>query len=132
MKDGGTFLIRACGLRIRSSPIPGVGLSGLVPRPESAVLGGLLFASSDFCDFRARGPCMKIDDLSAPTGRFVTRVSAAVTTANRRLCRGYFFPAADTAFASFFAVPSEGATGSAEAPTAATAAAQHALSQTST
>ena len=51
VEDGGTFLIQACGLRTRASPIPGVGLSGLVPHPESAVLGGLPFASSDFRDF---------------------------------------------------------------------------------
>ena len=40
--DGGIFLIRACGLCARSSPTPSVGLSGLVPRPDSAILGGLL------------------------------------------------------------------------------------------
>ena len=56
---------------------------------------------------------MKIDDLSAPSGRFVTRVTATVTTA-------------DTAFASVFAVPSEGGTGSAEGPAAATSFARHA------
>ena len=45
VEDGGIFLIRACGLRTWASPIPGVGLSGLVPHPESAVLSGLPFAS---------------------------------------------------------------------------------------
>ena len=80
VEDGGIFLIRACELRTRASPIPGVGLSGLVPHPESAVLGGLPFASSDFRDFRTHGPRMRIDDLSAPSGRFVARVTAAVTT----------------------------------------------------
>ena len=33
--DGGIFLIRACGLRTRSSLTLGVGLGGLVPRAES-------------------------------------------------------------------------------------------------
>ena len=42
--DDDIFLIPACGLRTRSSPTPGVGLGGLVPRPENAVFGGLLFA----------------------------------------------------------------------------------------
>ena len=51
VEDGGILLIRACGLRASSFPTPGVGLSGLVPRPESAVLGGLPFASLDFRDF---------------------------------------------------------------------------------
>ena len=41
-------------------------------------------------------------------------------------------PAADAAFASVFAVPSEGGAGSAESPAAATAFAQHAPSPTST
>ena len=55
VEDGGTFLIQACGLRTRASPIPGVGLSGLVPHSESAVLGGLPFASSDFAIFARTG-----------------------------------------------------------------------------
>ena len=67
VEDGGIFLlIRPCGLSTRSSPTPGVGLSVLVPRPESAVLGGLLFTSSNFRDFRAHGPRMRIDDVFAP------------------------------------------------------------------
>ena len=132
VENGDLFLIRASGLRIRSSPTPGAGSSGPVPRPESAGLGGLPFASSDFRDFRAHGPRMRIDDLSAPSGRFVARVSAAVTTTDRRPGRGYVFPAADTAFDLFFAVPSEGSTGSTGAPSAATAVAQHAPSPSST
>ena len=49
---------------------------------------------------------MTIDGLSAPSGRFVTRVSAS---------------AANNDFASDFAVPTEVGAGSAEAPAAATA-----------
>ena len=88
VEDGGIFLIRACELRARPSPISGVGLSGLVPRPERAALGEIPFASSDFCDFRAHGPRMRIDDLSAPSGRFIARVTAAVTTDDCRPGRG--------------------------------------------
>ena len=76
-----------------------------MPRPENAVLGGLPFASSDFRDFGAHGPRVRIDDLCAPSGRFVARVTAAVTTEDRRPGREEFFPAADTAFASVFAYP---------------------------
>ena len=125
-------LMRACRLRNRSSPTPGVGLDGLVPRPVSAVLGGVPFAVSDFRDFRAHGPRMRIYYFSAPSATFVIRVSAAVATVDRRPGRGAIFPAADTAFASVFAVPSEGSTGSAEAPAAATAVTQHAPSPRST
>ena len=62
-----TYLIRAGGLNAPSSPIPGVGLGGLVPRTasavlgglvphtESAVLGGLPFTSADYCDFAHTG-----------------------------------------------------------------------------
>ena len=88
VEDGGIFLNRACGLRTRASPIPGVGLSGLVPHPESAILGGFTFTSSDFCDFRTHGPRMRIGDLSAPSGRFVARVTATVTTDDCRPGRG--------------------------------------------
>ena len=66
--DGGIFLIRACGFRTRSSPPPDVGLGGLLSRSENAVWGGLPFASSDFRDFCARGPLMKIDQLSVTPG----------------------------------------------------------------
>ena len=111
---------------------PGVGLGGLVTHPENAVLGGILFAISICRDFRAHGPCNRIDRLAAPSGGFVARVSAAVTTAGRRPSRGGFPPAADTAFTSFFAAPSEGGTGSAEAPAATAAVAQHAPSPTRT
>ena len=41
VEDGGIYLMRAYGLNTPSSLIPAVGLGGLVPRTESAVLGGL-------------------------------------------------------------------------------------------
>ena len=91
MDDDGRFLIRACGIRTRSSATTGVGLGGLVSRPEIAVLGGLPFASSDFRDFHTHGRRTWIDDLSAPSGRFVARVTAAVTTDDCRPGRGEFF-----------------------------------------
>ena len=74
---------------------------------------------------------MRVDDLSALSGRFVARVTAAVTTDDCRPGRGEISPAADTAFSSVFAVPSEGGTGSAEAPAAVASAAQHAPSPSS-
>ena len=91
-------------------------MGGLVPRIERAVLGGLPFTSSDFRDFRTHGPRMRIDDLSAPSGRFVARASASVATVDRRPGLRVFSPAANTAFASVFVVPSGGDQGSAEAP----------------
>ena len=89
------YLIRAGGLNALSSPIPGVGWGGLVPRTEGAVLGGLPFTSADYCDFRTHGSHMRIDDLSAPSGRFVARVSASVATVDRCPGRGRALPAAD-------------------------------------
>ena len=98
----------SCGLEGgKLPPRPGVGLSGLlpraagavlvglVPRTEGAVLGGLPFTFADYCDFRTHGPHMRIDDLSAPSGRFIARVSASVTTVDRCPGRGRNFPAAD-------------------------------------
>ena len=41
VEDGGIYLIRACGLFTPSSPIPGLGLGGLMPRAENNALGGL-------------------------------------------------------------------------------------------
>ena len=83
----GIYLIWACGLNAPFSPIPGVGLGGLVPRTESAVLGGLPFTFPDYYDFRTHGPHMRIDDLSALSGRFVARVSASLATVDR--CPGH-------------------------------------------
>ena len=70
-------------------------MGGLVPRTEIVFLGGLSFTSADYCDFRTHGPHMRIDNLSAPSGRFVARVSASVSNVNRCPGRGRSFPAAD-------------------------------------
>ena len=55
VEDGGIYVIRACGLNTPSTPIPGVGLGGLMPRTESAVLGGLPLTSADFVIFAHTG-----------------------------------------------------------------------------
>lgn len=121
--DGGIYLNWTCGLRTRSPPTPGISLGGLVPRPDSAVLSGLPFASFRFffafCG-RTDHVCMRVDDLlcsfgeirrscfclhlhprrspSRPWGKFDHR---------RHSFRFVFF---------FVPVPFEGGTGSAEAP----------------
>ena len=74
---------------------------------------------------------MKIDDLSALSGRIVARVSASIATVDRCPGRGRTLPAADNDFASVFAVPSEVGTGSAEAPAAAMTVAQPTPSKSS-
>ena len=76
--DEAIYLVGGCGLLTPSTSVPGIGLGGLVPQPDSAALGGLPLTSTDFCDFRTHGPRMRIDDLSVSTGRFVARVSAFV------------------------------------------------------
>ena len=55
MDDDGIFFIWVCGLRTRSSPIPDIGLGGLVTRPDTTVLGGLPYASSVFTIFARMG-----------------------------------------------------------------------------
>ena len=99
-------------------------MGGLVPRTDSIVLGGLPFTSADYCDFRTHGPRLRIDDPSAPSGRFVARVSTPVSAIDRCPGRGRSLPATDYAFASVFAVPTRVGEGSAEAPAAATPVAQ--------
>ena len=99
-------------------------MGGLVLHTESAVLGGLPFTSADFCDFCIHGPRMSIDDLSAPSESFVARVSGSVATVDRCPGRGRALLAADDAFASVLAVPTEVGTGSAKAPAAATTVTQ--------
>ena len=119
VEDGGIYLIRASGLNTPSSPIPGVGLTGLVPGAEIVVLGGLPFTSAAFCGFCTHVQRMRIDDLSAPSGTFVARFSASVANVDRFPGRGRTLPAADNDFASFFAVPTEVGAVSAESPAAA-------------
>ena len=80
VEDGGIYLIKVCWLSTPSPPIPGVGLGGLMPRTESALLGETLFTSVDHCGFRTHGPRMRIKDLSAPSGRFFARFSASVAS----------------------------------------------------
>ena len=95
------YLVRACGL-LTPSTVPGIGLGGLLPQPDSAVLGGLLLASTTFRDIRVHGPSMRIDALSAPAGIFVSRVFAVVGTGDNRLGRAPFWPTANAFFHSRF------------------------------
>ena len=99
-------------------------LGGLVPRTEHAALGGLPLTSTTFHDFCTHEPRMRIDGLSASPRRFVARVSASIATTEGCTGRRSISPAADTVFASVFAIPIEGGTGSAEVLAAATAIAQ--------
>ena len=99
-------------------------LGGLVPRTEHAALGGLPLTSTAFHDFRTHEPRIRIDGLSASPRRFVARVCASVATTEGCTDRGLISPAADTVFASVFAIPIEGGTGSAETLAAATPIAQ--------
>ena len=108
-------------------------LGGLVPGTEHAVLGGLPLTSAAFHDFGTHKRCIRIDGLSAPPGIFVARVSASVAITEGCTGRGSTLPAADTVFASVFAIPIEGGMDSAEALAAATPIAQPTpLSRTST
>ena len=95
-----------------------------MPRTENAALGGLPLTSTAFHDFCTQEPRIRVDGFSAFTGRVVARVSASVATTEGCTGRGSISPAADTVFASVFAIPIEGGTGSAEALAAATPIAQ--------
>ena len=59
--NGGIYLIRACGLRILCSQIPGVGLGGLMLQSERNAFAGLPFTSPDFYDF----PIVELEKYSA-------------------------------------------------------------------
>ena len=50
---------------------------------------------TDFRDFSAHGSRTRVDDLPAPTGRFVARVSAFVGTGDDRFYHAPYWPAAD-------------------------------------
>ena len=132
VEDASMFVIQACGHRTPSSPTLEVGVGGLEPRTESAVLGGLQFTPSDFSDFFTHGPHMRIDGLSVSSRRIVACVSASIATVYCRPCLSVFTPAANTSFAPVFVVHNGGNQGSAEKPAAATFVAQRALSSTNT
>ena len=91
---------------------------------KHAVWGGLPLASTAFHDFRTHEPRIRDDGLPAPPGRFVARISASVATAEGCTGRGSISPAADTVFASVFAILIKDGTGSAEAQAAAIPIAQ--------
>ena len=65
---------------------------------------------------------MRIDDLSAPSGRFVARDSASVATVDRCPGRGRFLPAADNDYLRSLPYPSRLARTHWRAATAASAA----------
>lgn len=50
------------------------------------VVGEITFICPDLSNFRAyaHGPCRRTDDISTPSGAFVTRVGASVTTDDHR------------------------------------------------
>ena len=56
VNDGAIYLVRTCGLLTPSTSIPGIDMGGLVPQPDSAVLGGDPLTPIDFRDFRAHEP----------------------------------------------------------------------------
>ena len=131
VKDGLIYLIRACGLHNPSSPIPGVGLDGIMPRTESNALGGLPFTPADVCVFRAHGPRMRLDDVSGPSRRFLARVSASVATVDGSPGRGWASRTADNDSASGFAVPTAVSEGSARASATTTSVVQPTPSRSS-
>ena len=90
-----------------------------MPRTEHVVLGGRPLAFTDCHDFCTHEPRIRIDGVSAPPGRFVARVFASVATAEGCTGHGSISPAADTVFASVFAIPIEGGTDSTGQPPAA-------------
>ena len=61
----------------------GTVLGELVPRAEHAALSGLPLTSTALHDFRTHELRIRHDDLSAPPGRFVARVSASIATTGR-------------------------------------------------
>ena len=111
-----SFPMRVCGFRTRSSPTPGVGLGGRVLRPKSVVLGWLPITSSDFHDCRKHGPCMRIDGISAPRGRFVARASASVATVHCRPGLGDFHSSPPTPLSLRFLSYAQGATRALQTP----------------
>ena len=118
LEGGGVYLIRACGLYTPSSPIPGVGLGGLIPRTENNALGRLPLTLADFCNFRTHGPRVRLDGLPTPSRRFVTRVSASTATVDSSPGLEGASRAANYDFASVFAVPTVVSKNSAEIPAA--------------
>ena len=102
-----------------------------MPHPESAVWGGLPFASSEFRDFRAHGPRTRIDD---PSAHWEIDRSCNCRRHHRRSPSRPWrrFSAADTDLIPASAVLSVGSTSSAEAPAATTSVTRHAPSSSST
>ena len=114
VEDVGIFLIGASGFRTRAPPIPGVWFEWAGSPPRERCFGWAPFCLFGLAYFRARGPCMGIDDLSAPSVIFDCNPG-----------RELYFLAAETAFASVSAVPSWGGTVSTETPAASTRVAQY-------
>ena len=131
VEDGGIYLIRAWGLYTPSSPIPSVGLGGLIPCTENNALGGRPFTPADVCDFSTHGPCMRLVDLPTPSRRFISRVSASIATVDSCPARGGGSRADDYDFASVLSVPTVANEDSAKASAATTSVAQPTPSRSS-
>ena len=85
-----------------SDPFPALASVDWCPTP---IAPSRVYLHIFFFDFRAHGPRMRIEDLSAPTARFDARVSAFVGTGGDRLSCAPFWPAVDATFTPVLGVP---------------------------
>lgn len=68
-------------------------------RTDGTALGGFLSTFAEFLDFRTHGPRKRIDNYSAPSGKFEARFSAPMDLDNRSPAIWPIVYAADTDFA---------------------------------
>ena len=73
---------------------PALAWVGWCPSPIAPCRVVFPLPPTDFRDFGAHGSRTRVDDLPAPTGRFVAHVSAFVGTGDERFCHAPFWPAA--------------------------------------
>ena len=99
------YLIRAGGLFLDGPPALSLGFGGLAPFSESVGVGGLPLSQSEFRNFCEHIPRMRIDDLDAPYGEFVTVVATSVFPRGSSRTLTSSMQAASDLAASVFVVP---------------------------
>ena len=81
---------RPCGVRGCLRSYPPLYIGGLMPQPDSPSSGSFPTTSTDIREFLTHGPRIGVDDRSASSASFATRVFASFFTGDGRLRHAAF------------------------------------------
>lgn len=85
------YLISGCGFTSADSRSPDFGLVGLIASFPDDAISGLSFAPSDFCGYRAFGPCVNFVTAATPPTDTPPRTISTTNTSSGFVRASFFF-----------------------------------------